>query len=106
MPVTFLLLQLANLAFGAATLWIRFQDPFLWDDQAIVFSTAAGALAACVTVVLLGLSLVLGEDTRWGAVLLNLALALGFAGLQGYFLFLAGRDMGVLRILKARLGGG
>lgn len=104
MPVTFLLLQLANLALAAATLWIRFKDPFLWDDQAIVVSTCAGALSASLTALLLGLSLVFSEETKWGAALLNLVLTLAFAGLQGYFLILTGRDLGVLQLLKAKLG--
>lgn len=104
MPVTFLLLQLANLVLAAATLWIRFRDPFLWDDQAIVVTTCAGSLSASLTAVLLGLSLVFREETKWGVAMFNLVLTLAFAGLQGYFLFLTGRDLGVLHLLKAKLG--
>jgi hypothetical protein len=78
----------------------------MWDDQAIVYSTCAGTLAASVTALLLGLSLLADGKSKWGAAFLNLVLALGFAGLQGYFLFLTGRDLGVLRLLKNRLGGG
>jgi hypothetical protein len=106
MPLALLLLQLVNAALAAATLWIHFRAPLLWDDQAIVFATCAGTLAACLTALLLGLVLLFGSETKWGAILLNLVLTLGFAGLQGYFLFFTGRDLGVLRILKARLGGG
>lgn len=105
MPVTFLLLQLANLALAAATLWIRFKDPFLWDDQAIVVATVAGSLSACLTALMLGISLVFSEETKWGAAILNLFLILAFAGLQGYFLFLTGRDLGVVHLFKAKLGG-
>jgi hypothetical protein len=106
MPLALFLLQIVNVALGAATLWIHYRAPLLWDDQAIVFSTCAGTLAACASALLIGLVLLFGEETKWGPMLLNLALTLGFAGLQGYFLFFAGRDLGVLRILKARLGGG
>lgn len=106
MALALLLLQIVNVALGAATLWIHFRAPLLWDDQAIVFSTCAGTLAACVTALLLGMVLLFGAESKWGSILLNLALTLGFAGLQGYYLFSLGRDLGVLRILKARLGGG
>lgn len=106
MPLALFLLQIVNVALGAATLWIHFRAPLSWDDQAIVFSTCAGTLAACVTALLLGFGLLFGAETKWGAILLNLALTLGFAGLQGYFLISTGRDLGILRILKARLGGG
>lgn len=106
MALALLLLQIANAAFAAATLWIRFRAPFLWDDQGIVFATCAGTLTACVTVLLLGISLLTDEEAKWGPTLLNLILSLSFAGLQGYFLFAAGRDMGLLRVLKSRLGGG
>jgi drug/metabolite transporter (DMT)-like permease len=106
MPLALLLLQIANVVLAGATLWIRFRAPLLWDDQAIVFSTCAGTLAASVTALLLGLSLLAEEETPWGAVLANLALTMAFAGLQGYYLLFTGRDLGVLRILKSRLGGG
>lgn len=101
-----LLLQIANAALAAATLWIHYRAPFLWDDQAIVYSTCAGALSASVTALALGIALLAREEAKWGSTLLNLALTLAFAGLQGFFLFSAGRDMGLLRIIKARLGGG
>lgn len=104
MSVTFILLQLANLVLAGATLWIRFRNPFLWDDQAIVVSTCAGALSASITALMLGLTLVFSEETKWGSTILNLLLTLAFAGLQGYFLFLTGRDLGVLQLLKAKLG--
>ena len=109
MSLALLFLQLVNAAFAAASLWIHFRAPLLWDDQAIVFSACAGTLAACVTALLLGLILLFGSEaseTKWGSILLNLILTLGFAGVQGYFLFSAGRDLGVLHLLKARLGGG
>jgi hypothetical protein len=106
MGLALLLLQIANLILAAATLWIRFRAPFLWDDQGIVFSTCAGTLTACLTALLLGIALLTDEDSKWGPTLLNLVLALGFSGLQGFFLFAASRDMGLLHVLKARLGGG
>jgi hypothetical protein len=106
MSLALLFLQLANAALAAATLWIRFRAPFLWDDQAIVFSTCAGTLTACLTALLLGIALLTDEESKWGPTLLNLFLALACSGLQGYFLFSAGRDMGLLHILKSRLGGG
>jgi hypothetical protein len=104
MPLTFLLLQLTNAALGASTLWIHFRNPFLWDDQAIVISTCAGVLGASLTAIILGLSLMFRSQFKWSAALLNLGLALAFAGLQGYYLFLTGRDLGLFRLLKAKLG--
>jgi len=106
MSLALLFLQLVNAAFAAASLWIHFRAPLLWDDQAIVFTACFGTLAACVTALLVGLSLLFGSETKWGSILLNLILTLGCAGLQGYFLFSTGRDLGVLHLLKARLGGG
>ena len=101
-----LLLQIANAFLAAATLWIRFRAPFLWDGQAIVFSTCAGVLSASFTALALGISLLARDEIKWGSILLNLALTLAFAGTQGYFLYATGSDLGLLRILKARLGGG
>jgi hypothetical protein len=104
MPITFLLLQLSNAALAAATLWIHFRNPFLWDDQAIVISTCAGTAAASLTAIILGLYLVFSSESKWGAAILNLLLTLAFAGLQGYFLFLTGRDLGIIQLLKNRMG--
>ncbi|GEM_PF-1840251 len=104
MPLTFVLLQLTNITLAAATLWIHFRNPFMWDDQAIVIATCAGTAAASLTAIILGLSLVFGSETKWGAAILNLLLTLAFAGLQGYFLFFTARDLGILHILKAKLG--
>lgn len=104
MPLTFILLQFANLALAAGTLWIHFRNPFMWDEQAIVIFTCAGTLGASLTAILIGINLVFGEDAKFGAALLNLLLTLAFAGLQGYFLFLTGRDMGIFQIIKAKLG--
>ncbi|MDQ3003649.1 MAG: hypothetical protein M3Y08_20625 [Fibrobacterota bacterium] len=104
MPMTFMLLQLANAVMAAATLWIHFRNPFMWDDQAILISTCAGTLGASLTAILLGISLVLHEETKWGTAFFNLLLTLAFAALQGYFLFLTGRDMGIFQIIKSKLG--
>lgn len=104
MPVTFLLLQLTNAALAAATLWIHFKNPFMWDDQAIVIATCAGVLGASLTAIILGLSMVFRSDAKWGPILLNLLLTLAFAGLQGYFLYLTGRDLGLFQLLKSKLG--
>jgi hypothetical protein len=104
MPLTFLLLQLTNAALAVATFWLRYKNPFLWDDQAMVLAPCAGMLMASLTAILLGLSLAFRNDIKWGPVALNLALTLGFAGLQGYFLFLMGRDMGLIQLIKSKLG--
>lgn len=104
MPLTFVLLQVANFAFAAATLWIHFRNPFLWDDQAIVLSTCAGTVAASLTAIILGLSLLFGSGTKMLSALINLFLTLAFAGLQGYFLWFTARDLGIFQALKARLG--
>ncbi|MDB5104537.1 MAG: hypothetical protein JWP91_2226 [Fibrobacteres bacterium] len=104
MPLTFLLLQLTNAVLAAATLWIHFRNPFLWDDQAIVASTCAGTVAASLTAIILGLALIFGSESKWGPAILNLALTLAFAALQGYFLFLTGRDLGIFQLVKSKLG--
>ncbi|MEO7424591.1 MAG: hypothetical protein ABI036_05345 [Fibrobacteria bacterium] len=104
MPLTFLLLQLTNAALAVATLWIRFKNPFLWDDQAMLMVPCAGVLMASLTAILMGLSLVFRNASKWGAVLINLLLTFAFAGLQGYFLFLASRDMGLIQLIKSKLG--
>ena len=106
MPMALLLLQIANTVLAAATLWIHFRAPFLWDDQGIVYSSCAGALSACFTALAIGVGLLARDEAKWGSTLLNLALTLAFAGLQGFFLFSAGRDLGLLYLIKARLGGG
>lgn len=102
--MTFLLLQLVNLALAAFSAWIHFKNPLMWDDQAMVISACAGTLCASLTAILLGLALVFGEETKWGAAILNLLLTLAFGGWQGYLLFLLGRDMGIVNLIKARLG--
>lgn len=104
MPLTFVLLQVANAAFAAATLWIHFRNPFLWDDQAIILSTCAGTAAASLTAIILGLSLLFGSGSKMLSVAINLFLTLAFAALQGYFLWFTARDLGVFQALKARLG--
>jgi hypothetical protein len=104
MPLTFLLLQLTNLVLAAASLWLHFKNPLMWDDQAVVVSICAGTLSASLTAILLGITLAFGEETKWGPVLLNLFLTLAFGGLQGYLLFMMGRDMGIVQMVKARLG--
>lgn len=106
MALALLLLQIANTALAASTLWIRFRAPFLWDDQAIVYSTCAGFLAACFTALLVGISLLLDEKPKTLPTLLNLVLTLGYTGLQGWFLFATARETGILGLLKSRLGGG
>lgn len=104
MPVTFLLLQTVNAALAAASLWTRFRDPTLWHHQAAVLSTFAGSFLASLTVILLSLSMVFSWQVRWRSTVLNLLLALGFVALQGWMLFLVGRDLGLFRILKSKLG--
>lgn len=104
MPLTFLLLHLTNAALAAGTTWIHYRNPFLWDDQAIFISSSAGVLVASLTAILFGVSLVFRSETKWGAMIGNLFLILSFAGIQGYFLYLTGRDLGIFQILKSKLG--
>ncbi len=104
MPLTFLLLQLTNLVLAASSSWIHFKNPLMWDDQAMVISACAGTLCASLTAILLGISLIFGEHAKWGMAILNLFLTLAFGGLQGYLLFLLGRDLGIVNLIKARLG--
>jgi hypothetical protein len=104
MPLTFLLLQTANVALAAATLWIRFRNPLLWDDQAIVLATCGGMAMASLTAILLGLSLMFRSDSKMIANLANLFLTLACAGLQGYFLLAISRELGLFQMLKTLLG--
>lgn len=102
--MTFLLLQAVNVLLAASTLWIRFRNPGLWDDQAMVFSTVAGTVLASLTAVLLGASMVLAGEIRRSHIL-HLLLTLLFAGLQGAMLYITGRDLGIIHLIKSRLGG-
>lgn len=102
--MAFLLLQIANAALAAASLGVHFLNPSLWDDQALLFSTLAGALLACLTAVALGLSLLFSGEHKWGRTLVHLLLTLGFAALQGWLLYTAGRDIGILQLIESRLG--
>src|SRR4051812_37247604 len=102
MPLTFLLLQLTNFALAAASLWIHFRNPLMWDDQAIVFSSSAGALSASLTAIILGIQFMFAKETKPASAAINLVLTLGFAALQLYLLFLTGRDLGLMQILKSK----
>lgn len=104
MPLTFILLQCVNFGLAGASSWLHFRNPLLWDDQAIIISICAGTLSASLTAILLGISLVFGEETKWGATMLNLFLTLAFGAWQGYLLFMLSRDMGIFNLIKARLG--
>lgn len=104
MPLTFLLLQLTNLTLAAASLWLHFRNPLMWDDQAVVVSVCAGTLSVSLTAILLGITLAFGEEIKWGRTFLNLLLVLAFGALQGYLLFMMGRDLGIIQMVKARLG--
>lgn len=104
MPPAFLLLQIANLALAGASLWIHFRAPHLWDDQAIVFSTVTGTLVASFTAVLLGAAMILAAEMRWKTHFANLFLTLLFVSGQGYLLYLAGHDTGLIQLLQLKLG--
>jgi hypothetical protein len=104
MPLTFIFLQCVNIVLAGSSAWLHFKNPLLWDDQAIFISICAGTLSASLTAILLGISLVFGEETKWGATLLNLFLTLVFGGWQGYLLFMLGRDLGIYNLIKSRLG--
>jgi len=67
-------------------------------------SSATGMLAASFTGIFLGIILAFRSEIKWGSMLANMALAIAFAGLQGYFLFLTGRDLGIVQFLKSKLG--
>jgi glucan phosphoethanolaminetransferase (alkaline phosphatase superfamily) len=104
MPLTFLLLQLANAALAAASLWIRYKNPALWDDQALVLSVLAGVLSASFTAILLGVSMVFSREARWLFLTVHLLLTLAFASLQIYLLWILGHDMGLVNFLRSKLG--
>ena len=105
MPVTFLLLQLFNLALAGTTAWSRFRVPHLWEGHALAASVCAGALLASLTVLLLGVYLLASNESRKGFFTAHLAVALGCVAWQGWMLFLLGREVGLLHIFKSRLGG-
>lgn len=104
MTVTFLLLEIVNAALAAASLWIRFRNPGLWDDQALVLSVLAGVLSSSFTAILLGVSMVFSKEARALFLSVHLLLTLAFAGVQIYLLWMVGHDMGVLNYLRAKLG--
>lgn len=104
MPLTFLLLQAVNTVLAAASLWIHFRNPVLWDDQAIVFSTIAGSTMACLTAMLLGTALLFSSEAKWKINSVHLLLTLAFAATQGYLLYLTSRDIGLLQMLRSKLG--
>lgn len=102
--MTFTILQAMNAVLAAGTLFIHFRHPTLWDDQAIVYTTLAGTFLACLTALFLGTAMLFSDSSRKG-YFLHLALTLGFAAVQGYFLYLTGRDLGILHLIKSRMGG-
>jgi hypothetical protein len=104
MSLTFLLLQAANLALAGASLWIHFRAPGLWDDQAMVYSTVTGTFLASLTAVVLGAAMLLSSETRWKSTLANLLLTLVFASGQGYLLYQAGRETGLIQLLRLKFG--
>ena len=101
--MTFLLLQFTNAVLAITSAWIYFRAPTLWDDQAVVFSTVAGTFLACLTAIFLGGSMVFSEHGR-KSHFVHIALTLAFAGAQGYLLYLTGRDLGLIQLIKTRLG--
>lgn len=104
MPLTFMLLQAVNAVLAAASLWIHFRNPALWDDQAIVFSTVSGSIMASLTAMLLGAALLFSAEAKWKSNFIHLVLTLSFAGIQGYLLYLTSRELGILQLLKSKLG--
>ncbi len=104
MSPTFILLQVINTLFALATVWIHFKNPFLLDDQGIVISTLAGMISISLTAILLGFSFIFSENNKLVPSLINLLLTLGFAAVQGYSLFLLGIDLGIIQMLKSKLG--
>lgn len=104
MPLTFFLLQLINFTLAGSSAWLHFRNPLMWDDQAILISVCGGTLCASLTAILLGLNLVFREDNKFLPTFLNLVLTLGFGGLQGYLLYLLGRDFGIMNLIKTQFG--
>jgi hypothetical protein len=104
MPLTFILLNSVNAALAAASLWIHFRIPGLWDDQALVYSTLAGFSLACLSAILLGARMLFSDHAGWRSHLIHLTLILAFAAVQGYLLYLLGKDLGLPQLLKSRMG--
>jgi hypothetical protein len=104
MPITFLLLQLANAVLAGGSAWIYFRNPALWDDQALVLCVLAGMMSASFTAILLGVSMVFSRESRALFLAVHLLLTLAFAGAQGYLLWKLGHDMGLTHYLRAKLG--
>jgi hypothetical protein len=101
--MTFLLLQIANAVLAAASLWIHFRAPNLWDDQAMVYSILTGCLFASLTAILVGIALIVGEAKK--SYWIHLVLTLAFAGVQGWLLWDAGKELGAFHLLQSRLFG-
>jgi len=91
-------------ALAGASAWIHFRAPHLWDDQAILYSTMTGTAIASFTAIFLGLSMLFAVESRGRTLFINLFLTLLFAAAQGYLLWLTGKDMGIIQLIKSRLG--
>ena len=104
MPLTFFLLHMGNVALAAASAWIYYRNPNFMDDQAIFFSVVVGSVLSWLTAIITGLALVFSNNIKWKSATLNVLLTLGFAAFQGYFLYLTSREVGLLQLLKSKLG--
>lgn len=102
--MTFLLLNAANIALAASSLWIHFRNPTLLDDQGLVYSILAGCLMASLSAIFLGVALLFSAEARWKTNAFHLLLILACSGIQGYLLWSTGKDLGILQMLKSRLG--
>jgi hypothetical protein len=102
--MTFLLLQLANAALAALSLYIHFRNPHLLDDQALVYSVLTGCLLASITAIALGFAFIVGEN-KGKSNSVHLVLTLAFAGVQGWLLWEASRELGLLKLIQGALSG-
>ncbi len=101
MSSTLLFLQSANFLLAGASLWIYYWNLNYLAGQAVVYTSGAGFVIACATLLMLGLSLLVSPTVRWLGFLLHLLMALCFFGLQGYLLYYIGRQLGFFPFLSA-----
>jgi hypothetical protein len=101
MRPTWILLQLANVGLASLAAYAFYFAPGLWQDQGQLFFCLAGIGVGCLTALLCGFSLVLGEGE--GGAGIHGFLGLAFAGVQTYWLLHFGLETGLVEFLRRAL---
>ena len=98
MRPAWILLQLANIGLASASAYAFYFNPGLWLDQAQLYFCLAGIGVGCLTSLLCGGSLLLGDGE--GAASIHGFLGLLFAGLHSYWLFHFGLETGMIDFFR------